>query len=396
MVKISFLKYDDDDDEFLTSSAYFDYSVSNKSSWVHWDNVSEPIQIENGDILYLRGNESNVSEIGIGGLQRAYFSVEGTVECQGNISSLILGDAFLNQTNVESYSFASLFYNCTGLTSAENLSLPATTLANRCYASMFSNCTSLTTAPELPATTLANRCYASMFSNCTSLTTTPELPATTLADECYNSMFYGTNVLPDTSNIDFTSEQVVASGGLIGLFDGTNVTDNDLMRILPKNGNGKYCLPATTLANNCYYAMFAGCTSLTTAPELPATTLASYCYQSMFYGCTSLTTAPELPATTLANHCYGDMFFDCTSLTTAPQLPATTLASSCYQNMFYGCTSLSYIKAMFTTTPSDTYTYKWVDGVASSGTFVKNSAATWTTTGVNGIPTGWTVQTATA
>ena len=36
----------------------------------------------------------------------------------------------------------------------------------------------------------------------------------------------------------------------------------------------------------------------------------------------------------------------------------------------------------------------WVSGVATTGTFVKNSAATWTTTGVNGVPSGWTIQTA--
>ena len=34
--------------------------------------------------------------------------------------------------------------------------------------------------------------------------------------------------------------------------------------------------------------MFAGCTSLTSAPALPATTLANYCYQRMFQDCTSL------------------------------------------------------------------------------------------------------------
>ena len=48
---------------------------------------------------------------------------------------------------------------------------------------------------------------------------------------------------------------------------------------------------------------------------------------------------------------------------------------------------------MFTTTPDSNYTNKWVSGVASSGTFVKNSAATWNVTGVDGIPTGWTVVT---
>ena len=154
-------------------------------------------------------------------------------------------------------------------------------------------------------------------------------------------------------------------------------------------------LPATTLASVCYYYMFYGCTSLTTAPELPATTLATQCYEYMFSNCSKLTTAPELPATTLANSCYKGMFSSCTNLTTAPSiLPATTLANSCYQYMFEGCTNLNYIKAMFTTTPSTTYTSNWVSGVSASGTFVKNSAATWTTTGVDGVPSGWTVETA--
>ena len=155
----------------------------------------------------------------------------------------------------------------------------------------------------------------------------------------------------------------------------------------------KLSLPATTLTTYCYANMFSGCTGLATVPELPATILTSSCYQSMFYGCTSLTTAPELPVTTLANGCYESMFRGCTSLTTAPELPATTLVSMCYSNMFNGCTSLNYIKAMFTTTPSNSYTNNWVSGVTSTGTFVKNSAATWDETGVNGIPTGWTVVT---
>ena len=129
---------------------------------------------------------------------------------------------------------------------------------------------------------------------------------------------------------------------------------------------------------------------------LPATTLAMGCYGGMFSGCRSLTTTPKLPATTLANACYISMFRGCTSLTTAPELPATTLAEWCYGYMFEGCTNLNYIKAMFTTTPGADYTNSWVDDVASTGTFVKNSAATWNVTGVNGIPTGWTVQTASA
>lgn len=55
---------------------------------------------------------------------------------------------------------------------------------------------------------------------------------------------------------------------------------------------------------------------------------------------------------------------------------------------------------MFTTTPTglspNRYTTDWVKNVASSGTFVKNSAASWNVTGTDGVPRGWTVQTAAA
>ena len=124
----------------------------------------------------------------------------------------------------------------------------------------------------------------------------------------------------------------------------------------------------------------------------------NYAFYGLFSGCTNVVSAKNmsLPATTLAEYCYSSMFSGCTSLTTAPALPATTLVTFCYNSMFNGCTSLNYIKAMFTDTPSSTYTSNWVNGVATSGTFVKNSAATWDVTGVNGIPTGWTVETASA
>ena len=75
-------------------------------------------------------------------------------------------------------------------------------------------------------------------------------------------------------------------------------------------------------------------------------------------------------------------------------LPATTLVSNCYMYMFYNCSNLNYIKAMFTTTPSNTYTSNWVRGIAATGTFVKNSAAQWNVTGIHGVPSGWTVETA--
>lgn len=208
-------------------------------------------------------------------------------------------------------------------------------------------------ATTMPDYALYNAFYDSSlhFSGCYTDISNLRLPATTVGKYAYYHLFYG-------SHITSASE-----------------------------------LPATTLGERCYYGMFGSCTSLVQAPDLPATSLASYCYASMFNGCTSLEQAPALPATTLEANCYRQMFRDCSKLAQAPVLPATTLVSNCYYQLFYHCRNLNYIKAMFTTTPSTTYCNNWVNGVKSTGTFVKNSAASWNVTGNSGVPSGWTVQT---
>ena len=274
----------------------------------------------------------------------------------GNINSLVKVN-FENDTNCYEFSseWEGFFQDKSKLKSAGNLILPATTLTDRCYQLMFYGCTALTTAPALPATTLADNCYDSMFYGCTALTTAPALPATTLADNCYDSMFIGCTSLTTAP-----------------------------------------ALPATTLANGCYQFMFRSCSSLTTAPALPVTTLARECYSGMFASCTSLTTAPALPATTLSDYCYQDMFYGCTALTTAPALPATTLADGCYGAMFSNCTNLNDIECLATDISASECTDSWVDGVAATGTFVKNPSMSSWTTGNSGIPSGWTVQDATA
>ena len=345
------------------SSAYTVTLEYSKDSGQNWTQITSntgssapSISVEAGDMIQFRcGNDNGYDTMSSGGSY--YNSFTGTTagfKVKGNIMSLLSKNNFASIDTLQSvYTFCYLFQKCTGLTDASKLVLPATTLAEDCYYFMFNGCTSLTTAPELPATTLAAYCYSNMFNGCTGLTTAPELPATTLANYCYYNMFQNCTNLTTAPSI----------------------------------------LPATTLVRGCCAYMFYNCRNLTTAPELPATTLAQQCYNNMFERCTSLTTAPELLATTLAQDCYQSMFSNCTSLITAPELPATTLAQGCYSSMFYNCVSLNYIKAMFTTTPSDSYTYDWVKGVASTGTFVKNSAATWDVSGSNGVPTGWTVQT---
>ena len=177
------------------------------------------------------------------------------------------------------------------------------------------------------------------------------LPATTLTEKCYKNMFYGCTGLTTAP-----------------------------------------ALPAMTLTYQCYECMFEGCTGLTTAPALPAGTLATECYLRMFQSCTSLTTAPALDAMTLADKCYYGMFYLCTSLTTAPVLPAATLTSECYLAMFYKCSNLSSVICLATNISASNCTKEWLSGVASSGTFTKASSMSNWTTGINGIPSGWTVN----
>jgi len=124
---------------------------------------------------------------------------------------------------------------------------------------------------------------------------------------------------------------------------------------------------------------------------LPATTLKEYCYRALFSYCTSLAKAPELPATTLAKGCYWYMFEQC-AITEAPVLNATTLVAECYGHMFEGCGLLSQITCLATSGfNTSNCRADWVKNVAGDGAFVKAANATSWTTGASGIPSGWIV-----
>ena len=354
------------------------YSTDNGSTWTSLTTSTTAQELGGtlnvGDKVLVKGTNT------VYGTSSNYNTFGGTakVNVYGNIMSLISGDSFKNnKTLTDSYTFKRLFYEYTNLLSADNLILPATTLASNCYDSMFSGCKGLTSAPVLPATTLTNYCYGNMFYGCTSLKTAPELPAKTLATYCYYYMFQGCTSLVNAPTLPATK---LANRCYYGMFYGC------------KGLTSAPVLLATTLTEGCYYYMFYGCTSLVNAPELPAKTLATYCYSYMFQGCTRLVNAPTLPATKLANRCYYEMFSGCKGLTSAPALPATTLANYCYSYMFQGCRKLSYIKCLATDISATNCTSNWVNGVASNGTFVKATSMTSWKTGVNGIPRGWTVQ----
>ena len=113
-------------------------------------------------------------------------------------------------------------------------------------------------------------------------------------------------------------------------------------------------------------------------------------FLKLFYNDTELIRASELVLpSSVVGRSYQQMFYGCTSLTTAPTLPATTLTVYCYQGMFANCTSLNEITSYANDISASECIYYWVNGVAASGTFHNLGSAVYST-GISGIPEGWT------
>ena len=282
---ISGLEYRVDNGEWQT---YNGKIVCEKGSKIQWrGNLNSTIAgwtiFEDGSRYANHSRVFNISD-------------NATYQTFGNINSVYDYDTFTDNC----YDYENFFYNSKNLLYADNLILPATTLAQAAYKCMFNGCTSLAKAPVLPATELAIDCYCEMFKGC-AITTAPALPATKMYQGCYYQMFGNCKQLVNAPQ-----------------------------------------LPATELADGCYMSMFHSCWALQNAPQLPATTMYQSCYQSMFQDCKNLLAAPELPATTLADYCYAYMFWGCTLLVNIPSiLPATELWPYCYGSMF--CIACNHI-----------------------------------------------------
>ena len=121
----------------------------------------------------------------------------------------------------------------------------------------------------------------------------------------------------DHSIITFTNDgNVTCTGDIRTLLDWENYN-------IVKTDNARFC------------CLFQNCSVLTSAPELPATTLADNCYYSMFLNCTNLIAAPKLPATTLANSCYFCMFCSCKKLSSVTMLAPKSEIEKNIECVFY-------------------------------------------------------------
>ena len=414
------------------------YSLDSGRTWIELaDNTNTPT-VQSGKEIWWKGECTPVTYGGIG-----RFSSTNNFIAKGYPDSLKYNGAIKNydlyhgNVTTSDYQFYYLFNNCTGLTSAEDLLLPSVTLWTHAYEGMFYGCTSLTKAPrELPANNiLGQSCYESMFEGCTSLTTIPTLalekgtvgsyertyyamfkdctslttPMSVLRDAyvggdyCYAHMFEGCISL--TTTPVFHVEKIAFSYCFAYMFKGCTSLTTVPQFQLPEY---QETVVLDTGATYCYQSMFEGCTSLTTIPSFYLKTLGTFttpggplegCFYSMFKGCTSLTTVPDnlfcyynnLPLS-LSRYCFAYIFSGCTSLQRAPELLAETLREGCYYNMFNGCSSLNYIKCLATDISATKCLSNWVNNVAASGTFVKDSSKNWGACGVNKIPCGWTIQ----
>lgn len=218
------------------------------------------------------------------------------------------------------------------------------------------------------------------------------------------------------NNGNWTTVQTSKEGTSIEVIAGDKVQIKGKTFI--RNYNSPLCFAKTTAAFNAYgnimslvsgngfneltvltedYAfasLFTSCTTLVNAENLilPATALTNESYYKMFNNCTSLITAPALPATTLAGFCYQEMFCRCTSLVKAPELLADYVPNYGYYYMFFYCNSLNYVKCLATAFEnSNSSTRNWLNGVSSTGTFIKHPNMTSWTRDESGIPLNWTI-----
>lgn len=207
------------------------YYSKNNGQWTEFGS-SYPngtvLYFKEGDIIRFKGdNQGYGNPTSTNSKNTCFYNDSGTYNVYGNIMSLINSTDFENLTILPANNcFNGFFENCNGLTNANNLILPATTLTQYCYSHMFSGCTGLISAPQLPAINLALFCYSWMFNNCSSLEYAPLLPAFSIGTSgVYDQMFEGCSKLkyikfmslnlPSTTGCYYWINQIPSTGTFV-------------------------------------------------------------------------------------------------------------------------------------------------------------------------------------
>lgn len=145
---------------------------SGEEAEIELDNSGDKVSFYGDNKSYRNPNNGKFSTI----YTDEYGTYEGHFYVYGNIMSLVNSTSFATATVLtDNYAFARLFYyggwNNPEMEShpTKDLVLPVIRLAEGCYASMFQDCTGLTSAPDLLAPTLEDDCYERMFDGCSAL-----------------------------------------------------------------------------------------------------------------------------------------------------------------------------------------------------------------------------------
>lgn len=208
--------------------------------------------------------------------------------------------------------------------------------------------------------------------------------------------------MPSPSNITYhDSDSIVSS-----------ISAETGDKILFRGLNGMYGSPDGVEVINGHVSQFISVQGIHTASYNVYGNIMSMIYGSGFTGQMTMVSANTfaqffmgapvldasnlvLPSTSLTAGCYASMFYSCT-LTKAPKLPAATLANGCYWHMFRFCSSLTEIKCLATDISATNCTYRWVEGVSETGTFIKSRYMNDWITGPDfsyrGIPEGWNIH----
>lgn len=327
---LSYIAYSTDGRNFTT--------VNNVDS----ERIEVSFHVNNGDKVYLKGIATRTHN-GNGGI---YIQLDYSYNLSGNILSLLYGDSFEDYNNVDlsANSRANLFrglFDNTKVIDASELLIPITGVKDYAFSAMFQGCSSMILPPKkIPVTKGGSYAFQYMFDGCTSMTTMPDLSS--IANPTFRPFmraFYYT--FRNCSSMKYFTEIPYVFGGRSG-------------------------------ENQSYCNMFLECTSLEASPikEIRGAdnNVSTFGGTGQFEAC----------------------FYNCTKLKTAPNMPVLTIKNTSYQNMFNGCSQLNYIKMLATSKTSSSLT-NWVTNVAATGIFVKNINATWTDTGNNGVPSGWTI-----
>ena len=135
-------------------------------------------------------------------------------------------------------------------------------------------------------------------------------------------------------------------------------------------GKDKFKTPSAIEGKYAFYGLFAGAENLVNNLlrhiELPAVTLTEGCYEAMFYGCKGIQRISELPANTLTKNCYKEMFAD--------------------------CSKLSYVRCLASDLSVEGCTKNWLANAGSESTAEKTMASTisFPSDSNDGTPAGWT------